>query len=90
VYLRLYSTAQEKCLPVLELRIRGCGEKSTELLKKVEWPEVSKAVMEGECVELIVPSEPPPRIANALRKLGLERAKVLAYREVAETNITPH
>ncbi len=80
VYLKVYSTIPGECLKTLELRIRGCKERGVELLKNVEWPEVSKVIVEGDCVELVIPSEPPPRIKNALGKLGLTKAKPIAFR----------
>ena len=81
VFLRVYSSASD-CLRVLELRVRRCGERAGELLKMIEWPEVSKATIEGDCVELVIPSDPPSRILNALGKLGLREVKPIAYRDV--------
>jgi hypothetical protein len=37
-------------------------------------------VIEGDCVELVVPSEPRVRIKNALEKLGVEKVKPVAFR----------
>lgn len=81
VYMRVYSAAFE-CIRLLELRVRGCGVESTELLKIVDWPEVTRASMEGDCLELVVPADPPQRILNAMRKLGLDKLKPIAYRGV--------
>ena len=80
VYLRVYSTLSD-CLRVVELRVRACGEGSLELFKLVEWPEVSRAIVEGSCVELVVPAEPPFRVASMLRKLGFSEVRLSAFRE---------
>jgi len=77
VYLRVYSS---ECVEVLELRVRGCKDKSKIILEALTWPEVSRALVEGECVELQVPAHPPVRVKEALRKLGLTKISVQAYR----------
>ncbi len=88
VYLKVYSTTLGECVQPLELRVRGCGERSVELLKNIEWPEIARVVVEGECVELIIPSEPPSRIKNTLRKLGIEKVKPIAFRESITESFT--
>ena len=80
VYLKVQSTIPGDCVRVLELRVKGCGKEGVELLKNAEWPEVSRVVIEGDCVELVVPSEPQLRIKNALEKLGVEKVKPVAFR----------
>jgi len=80
VYLRVYSAFFD-CLRVVELRVRACGEGSLELFKLVEWPEVSRAIVEGSCVELVVPAEPLFRVVSMLRKLGFSEVRLSAFRE---------
>ena len=55
-------------------------------VKNAEWPEVARVVMEGDCVELVVPSEPQLRIKNALEKLGVEKVKPVAFRPSYDPN----
>jgi hypothetical protein len=86
VYLRVQSTMPGDCIRVLELRVKGCGKEGVELLKNAEWPEVSRVVIEGDCVELVVPSEPQLRIKNALKKLGVEKVKPVAFRPSYDLN----
>jgi len=86
VYLKVQSTIPGDCVRVLDLRVRGCGKEGVELLKNAEWPEVSRVVMEGDCVELVVPSEPQVRIKNALKKLGVEKVKPVAFRPSYDPN----
>ncbi len=70
------------CLELIDLRIRGCGSDALAVLKEyAEWPEVSRIIMEGDCIELVVPPHPPIRVVEALRKLGLkDTITVKAYR----------
>jgi hypothetical protein len=86
VYLKVQSTIPGDCVRVLELRVKGCGKEGVELLKNAEWPEVARVVMEGDCVELVVPSEPQVRIKNALKKLGVEKVKPVAFRPSYDPN----
>ncbi len=66
------------CLELIDLRIRGCESEALSLLKGyAEWPEVSRIIMEGDCIELVVPPDPPVRVVEALRKLGY-RGKISA------------
>lgn len=61
------------CIRVVNLRVRGCGPAAIEYLKAAaDWPEVARVVLEGGCIELTVPPEPPLRVARALEKLGVE------------------
>ena len=71
-----------ECLQILALKIRGCGDVALEYLKAAaDWPEVSRVVIEGGCVELTVPPEPPLRVARALDRLGVEKPIVpMAFR----------
>lgn len=62
------------CLQLVELHIRGCGDNAMELLKAAaDWPEVSRVIMEGSCLELVVPADPPLRVEKALEKLGVNK-----------------
>ncbi|MCS7106725.1 MAG: hypothetical protein NZ902_01280 [Acidilobaceae archaeon] len=79
-FLRLLSSPE--CLEARELVISACEERGAEFLKYAELPEVARIALEGECVELHVPADPPQRIKEALRKMGLGEAKAIAYREV--------
>jgi len=61
------------CLHVFELHVVGCGEKSVEALKKLyDKPEFTRLVLQGNCVELIAPWNPPMRIKQALRLFNIE------------------
>ncbi len=61
------------CIVVLALRIRGCGSALAEQLRAYsDWPEVSRAILEGDCIELVIPPDPPARVREAVRKLGVE------------------
>ncbi|MCX8195661.1 MAG: hypothetical protein N3F67_01035 [Acidilobaceae archaeon] len=79
-YLRLISTPE--CLRVKELVVRGCGERGSSLIRLTGLPEVTRIAFQGDCVELIVPSEPPSRVREALRKAGVEGIRAIAYREL--------
>ena len=60
------------CLRIIDLRIRVCGSSAIKGLKHAgDWPEVSRLVFEGDCIEMVVPSTPPGRVRSALGKLGV-------------------
>jgi hypothetical protein len=80
--LQVYAVVEfgEGCLKLREVRARRCGEGSAGLLKAAEWPEVSSAVIEGGCAEIVIPGDTRVRVERALRKLGVEGGfRVLAW-----------
>ncbi|MCE4602196.1 MAG: hypothetical protein F7C08_03905 [Desulfurococcales archaeon] len=71
VYLEAFAGLD--CIRLISLHARGCGPAALEYLKAAaDWPEVSRVVIEGGCIDLEIPSEPPFRVARALDKLGVE------------------
>ncbi len=60
----------EPCIRLENLRARFCGGSfRSEVL---EWPEVSRAALEGGCVEIVIPGDNSIRVKNALSKLGVD------------------
>jgi len=82
VYLRVVGGPE--CGEVAELRARFCGEaEARKAFQAVDWPEVSRAAVEGGCVEIVIPADPVFRVKEALRKLGLRPPlRAQAYRPV--------
>ncbi len=82
VYLRV--GASPDCAELLEARARFCGEaEARRAFEAADWPEVSRAVVEGGCVEIVIPADPLFRVREALRKLGLSPPlRAEAYRPV--------
>ena len=82
VYVRIFSGPE--CPELAELRARFCeGAEAGKAFQAVDWPEVSRAVVEGGCLEIVVPADPLFRVKEALRKLGLTPPlKARAYRPV--------
>ncbi|MEB3844250.1 MAG: hypothetical protein LRS48_01045 [Desulfurococcales archaeon] len=70
------------CLHLLSLHARGCGPEVQGRLKKLyENPEFTKIILEGDCIEIVAPAEPPYRVKRALKLLGIEgKLRLLAYR----------
>lgn len=61
------------CIELLELRVRFCSEApAKKALEAIDWPEVSRATIEGGCIELVVPADPLYRVVEALRRLGVK------------------
>lgn len=71
VWFRVEWSPEDECYRVAHLAVRSCGESSGELLKAVEWPEVSRAAIDRGCVEIVIPLDPPYRAERAIKKLGL-------------------
>ncbi|MEM1873672.1 MAG: hypothetical protein QXS85_04270 [Acidilobaceae archaeon] len=69
------------CLVLLSLKLRRCGASARSLLEWVEWPEVSRAVVEGDCVELAALADTKSRLRNFLEKTGIKPLGVLAFRQ---------
>ena len=71
VYLEAFAGLD--CIRVISLHARGCGPAALDYLKAAaDWPEVSRVVVEGDCIDLEIPPDPPLRIARALDKLGVD------------------
>ncbi len=71
------------CFRVWGLRIKGCNEKQSIVLKLIAEPEASGGDIEKDCAEARIPAEPPYRVLQALKKLGLDKARPKAYRIIA-------
>jgi len=68
-----------RCLEVIDIVVKLCGERSRP--EALGWPEVDKATIEEECVELRSRPEPPLKVRNLLRRLGLgEPVEIKGYR----------
>lgn len=72
-----------RCLHVLEVRVRGCGERAEVVKKLYEKPEFTSIVLESNCIEVAAPWDPPLRLLGALRLVGIEPPiEPIAYRVV--------
>ena len=69
MYLRV--AVDMECLRVLEMRVRSCGGGSARLLRMAGEPEVSRVIMEADCLEIVVPVDPLYRVKSAMNKLGV-------------------
>lgn len=74
------------CLEVLKVVARLCGDKAR--LEVVNLPEVDAAALEGNCIELVSRPDPPIKIRNLLRKLGIgEPSEVQGYRLLKDDQV---
>ena len=82
MYLR--TLLELECIRVLELRVVSCRDDSLKrLLTLADEPEVSRVVMEGECIEIVVPVDPPYRAKSLIEKLGLNgKLAITGFRPV--------
>lgn len=82
VYLRVAGGLD--CAELLEARARFCGDASArQAFQAVDWPEISRAIVERGCVEIVIPADPVFRVREALGRLGLRPPfKAEAYRPV--------
>ena len=70
------------CFKVLGLRVRGCYDRQSDVLKLIAEPESSDGDIESKCAEARVPASPPYRVLQTLEKLGLKEVELIAYRIV--------
>ena len=74
------------CLEVLKVVVRLCENEAR--LDVINLPEVDAASLEGDCVELISRPDPPIKIRNLLRKLGVgEPSEVQGYRLLKDDQV---
>ncbi|ADL19475.1 hypothetical protein ASAC_1070 [Acidilobus saccharovorans 345-15] len=74
------------CLEVLKVVVRLCENEAR--LDAINLPEVDAASLEGDCVELISRPDPPIKIRNLLRKLGVgEPSEVQGYRLLKDDQV---
>ena len=68
------------CLEPQYLVVEECGPKASELLKHADDPEVTRIIVEVDCVKLYIPFEPVLRVKRMIEKLGItEPLRILDY-----------
>ncbi len=71
-----------ECFRLQGLRIRGCHNKQSLVLKIIGEPEALGGDIEPKCAEARIPANPPYRVLRTLEKLGLKKIEPMAYRIV--------
>lgn len=78
-YLKLFNGID--CLHIIYAILETCEKNEKDfLIKLADEPEVYKIIVEGNCVKLIIPSNPLIRINKIMEKAKINSKEILGYR----------
>jgi len=73
------------CLHIVQGILESCSEAGKEICKRyVDYPEVSRIDLQGDCIFLFIPHFPSLRIRKFMEKIAIRPERILAYRLIYE------